>query len=118
MNVWLLVAAINGATIALEGDDRLMGLLADLAEAIGGFPVRLPKGSKAAYHAAAVLASGGLVALLDAISTLGAAAGRTDVLAVVSRTLRPDLTHAILAKVTPATLLIVGVVVPAVNHPL
>jgi predicted short-subunit dehydrogenase-like oxidoreductase (DUF2520 family) len=69
------VAAISGATIALEGDDRLMGLLADLAEAIGGVPVRLPRGSKAAYHAAAVLASGGLVALIDAIARLGAAAG-------------------------------------------
>jgi predicted short-subunit dehydrogenase-like oxidoreductase (DUF2520 family) len=69
------VAAISGATIALEGDDRLMGLLADLAEAIGGVPVRLPRGSKAAYHAAAVLASGGVVALLDAIARLGAAAG-------------------------------------------
>ena len=30
------VAALQGATIALEGDDRLIGLLADLAEAIGG----------------------------------------------------------------------------------
>lgn len=69
------IAAIKGSTIALEGDDRLMGLLADLAEAIGGVPVRLPRGSKAAYHAAAVLASGGLVALLDAITRLGAAAG-------------------------------------------
>ncbi len=38
------VAAIQGATIALEGDDRLMSLLADLAEAIGGVPVRLPRG--------------------------------------------------------------------------
>ncbi len=29
------VEAIKGATIALEGDDRVIGLLADLAEAIG-----------------------------------------------------------------------------------
>ena len=69
------VAAVKGATIALEGDEVIMGLLADLAEAIGGVPVRLPKGAKAAYHAAAVMASGGLAALLDAIVTLGAAAG-------------------------------------------
>jgi predicted short-subunit dehydrogenase-like oxidoreductase (DUF2520 family) len=69
------VAAIKGSTIALEGDDRLLSLLADLAEAIGGVPVRLPEGSKAAYHAAAVLASGGLIALLDAITRLGAVAG-------------------------------------------
>ena len=69
------VESLAGATIALEGDDLIMGLLADLAEAIGGVAVRLPRGTKPAYHAAAVLASGGLVALLDAIVTLGAVAG-------------------------------------------
>ena len=41
-----------------------------MAEAIGGIPVRLAPGSKAAYHAAAVLAAGGIVALLDAIAGL------------------------------------------------
>jgi len=69
------VAGIAGATIAIEGDDRLAKLLAALAEAIGGTPIRLPRGAKAAYHAAAVLASGGLVALLDAIVAVGATAG-------------------------------------------
>ncbi len=69
------VAGLRGATIALEGDDSILGLLADLAEAIGGVAVRLPRGTKPAYHAAAVLASGGLVALLDAIVKLSAAAG-------------------------------------------
>ena len=90
------VAAIEGATIALEGDDRLLGLLADLAEAIGGLPVRLPKGSKVAYHVAAVLASGGLVALLDAISTLGAAAGLDErgALAVYGRLIEQTLANA------------------------
>ena len=38
-------------------------------------PVRLAPGSKAAYHAAAVLAAGGFVALLDAIAELGRVAG-------------------------------------------
>ena len=90
------VAAIKGSTIALEGDDRLMGLLADLAEAIGGLPVRLPQGSKGAYHAAAVLASGGLVALLDAIATLGAAAGLDErgALAVYGRLIEQTLANA------------------------
>ena len=69
------IAGLKGATIALEGDDSIMGMLADLAEALGGVAVRLPRGAKPAYHAAAVLASGGLVALLDAVVTLGAAAG-------------------------------------------
>ena len=69
------VAALHGATIAIEGDDQLAALLADMAEAIGARPVRVAAGSKAAYHAAAVLAAGGFVALLDAIVTLGAVAG-------------------------------------------
>lgn len=69
------VAALHGATIAIEGDDQLAGLLAGMAEAIGGRPVRLAPGAKAAYHAAAVLAAGGFVALLDAIAELGRVAG-------------------------------------------
>jgi len=69
------VEALRGATIAIEGDDQLAGLLADMAEAIGARPARLAPGSKAAYHAAAVLAAGGFVALLDAIAELGRVAG-------------------------------------------
>jgi predicted short-subunit dehydrogenase-like oxidoreductase (DUF2520 family) len=69
------VAALHGATVAIEGDDQLASLLAEMAEAIGAQPVRLARGSKAAYHAAAVLAAGGFVALLDAIAELGRVAG-------------------------------------------
>ncbi|MFI5291282.1 MAG: Rossmann-like and DUF2520 domain-containing protein, partial [Candidatus Limnocylindrales bacterium] len=69
------VEALHGATVAIEGDDQLSALLAEMAEAIGAHPVRLAPGSKAAYHAAAVLAAGGFVALLDAIVELGRVAG-------------------------------------------
>jgi predicted short-subunit dehydrogenase-like oxidoreductase (DUF2520 family) len=69
------VAALHGATVAIEGDDQLAGMLADMAEAVGATAVRLAPGSKAAYHAAAVLAAGGFVALLDAIAELGQVAG-------------------------------------------
>ena len=69
------VAALHGATVAIEGDDQLAALLADMAEAIGAVPVRLAPGSKSAYHAAAVLSAGGFVALLDAIAELGRVAG-------------------------------------------
>ena len=69
------IAAFHGATIAVEGDDQLITHLADMAEALGATAVRLEPGSKAAYHAAAVLAAGGFVALLDAIAELGRAAG-------------------------------------------
>jgi predicted short-subunit dehydrogenase-like oxidoreductase (DUF2520 family) len=61
--------------VAIEGDDQLAELLARMAEAIGATPVRLAPGSKGAYHAAAVLAAGGFVALLDAIVELGRVAG-------------------------------------------
>lgn len=69
------VAALHGATIAIEGDDELAELLARMAEAIGATAVRLAPGSKAAYHAAAMLSAGGFVALLDAIAELGRVAG-------------------------------------------
>lgn len=90
------VAGLAGATVALEGDDAVMGLLADLAEAIGGVAVRLPRGAKPAYHAAAVMASGGLVALLDAVVTLGAAAGLDErgALTVYGRLIEQTLANA------------------------
>ncbi|HEX7949243.1 MAG TPA: DUF2520 domain-containing protein [Candidatus Limnocylindrales bacterium] len=69
------VAALHGATVAIEGDDELTGLLARMAEAIGATAVRLAPGSKAAYHAAAMLSAGGFVALLDEIAELGRVAG-------------------------------------------
>jgi len=69
------IVALHGATIAVEGDDQLAALLADMADDLGATAVRLAPGSKAAYHAAAVLAAGGFVALLDAIAELGRVAG-------------------------------------------
>jgi predicted short-subunit dehydrogenase-like oxidoreductase (DUF2520 family) len=71
----LAVAALRGATVAIEGDDQLADLLARMANAIGAHAVRLAPGTKAAYHAAAVLAAGGFIALLDAIAELGRVAG-------------------------------------------
>jgi len=69
------VEALRGATIAIEGDDQLLALLARMADVLGARPVRLAPGSKTAYHAAAVLAAGGFIALLDAIAELGRVAG-------------------------------------------
>ncbi len=69
------VADLHGATVAIEADDQLAGMLADMADAVGATAVRLAPGSKAAYHAAAVLAAGGFIALLDAIAELGRVAG-------------------------------------------
>jgi predicted short-subunit dehydrogenase-like oxidoreductase (DUF2520 family) len=69
------VAALHGATIAVEADDDLADLLGRLAESVGATAVRLSPGTKAAYHAAAVLSAGGFIALLDAIAELGRVAG-------------------------------------------
>lgn len=90
------IAALHGATIAVEGDDQLIAHLADMAEALGATAVRLAPGSKAAYHAAAVLAAGGFVALLDAIAELGAAAGLDEQgsLAVYGRLIEQTLGNA------------------------
>jgi predicted short-subunit dehydrogenase-like oxidoreductase (DUF2520 family) len=69
------LAALPGATVAIEGDDALLDLLAEMATSIGAVPVRLVPGSKAAYHAAAVLAAGGLTALLDVVAAVAAPTG-------------------------------------------
>ena len=69
------LAALPGATVALEGDEPLVALLAELAHAVGAQPVRLPPGSKTAYHAAAVLAAGAEVALLEALAQVARGAG-------------------------------------------
>jgi predicted short-subunit dehydrogenase-like oxidoreductase (DUF2520 family) len=89
-------ATIRGATIALEGDPRLLTMLAELAETLGAVPVRLPSGAKPAYHAAAVMASGGLVALLDAIVALGKVVGLDEpgALAIYGRLLEQTLANA------------------------
>jgi predicted short-subunit dehydrogenase-like oxidoreductase (DUF2520 family) len=69
------LAALRGATVAIEGDEDILEVLAEMAQSIGALPVRLAPGSKPAYHAAAVLAAGGLVALLDVIAEVAARAG-------------------------------------------
>ena len=62
------LAALPGATVALEGSEELLSMLAELATDIGAQPVTAAPGGKQAYHAAAVLAAGGFVGLLDAIT--------------------------------------------------
>jgi len=92
----LAVAALHGATVAIEGDDQLAALLASMAEAVGASAVRLAPGTKAAYHAAAVLAAGGFIALLDAIAELGAVAGLDEAgsLAIYGRLAEQTLANA------------------------
>jgi predicted short-subunit dehydrogenase-like oxidoreductase (DUF2520 family) len=69
------VQALPTATIAVEGDEELVALLGQLATDIGAQPVRLPPTGKAAYHAAAVLAGGGVIGLLDGVAEVARGAG-------------------------------------------
>ncbi|MBA2571011.1 MAG: DUF2520 domain-containing protein [Chloroflexi bacterium] len=90
------VADMRGATVALEGDPDLLPLLADMAEAIGAQPVRLPPGGKPAYHAAAMLAAGGFIGLLDGIAEVARGAGLDEAgsLAVYGPLIRQSLANA------------------------
>jgi predicted short-subunit dehydrogenase-like oxidoreductase (DUF2520 family) len=57
--------AVPPYQIALDGDEVAVNAGRNLAARLGHESVLLPPGSRAAYHAAAVLTAGGLVALLD-----------------------------------------------------
>ena len=69
------VRSLPTSTIAVEGDDELVALLGQLAGDIGAQPVRLPPTGKTAYHAAAVLAGGGVIGLLDGVAEVARGAG-------------------------------------------
>lgn len=90
------VAALHGATVALEGDAGLLTLLAELATDLGAQPVLLPPGGKPAYHAAAVLSAGGFIGLLDAIAEVGRGAGLDEAgaLAIYAPLIRQTLANA------------------------
>lgn len=97
-------ADLAGATIAVEGDDSLLPLLGELAEAIGGQPVRLPPGGKPAYHAAAMLAAGGFIGLLDGIAEVARGAGldEASALVVYGPLIRQSLANAEALGIGPA----------------
>jgi predicted short-subunit dehydrogenase-like oxidoreductase (DUF2520 family) len=90
------LAALSGATVALEGDEDLLGLLGQLTTDIGAQPVRLPPAGKPAYHAAAVLAAGGFVGLLDGIAEIARGAGldESGALAIYAPLIRQSLSNA------------------------
>jgi predicted short-subunit dehydrogenase-like oxidoreductase (DUF2520 family) len=69
---------LRGAWFAVAGDARATRMARKVARALGGRVLALARGTdaQAAYHAAASLASGGLIALFDA--ALGPLAGAAD----------------------------------------
>ena len=90
------LAALPGASIAIEGDPALVSLLSELATDLGARPIAVSAAGKAAYHAAAALAAGGVVALLDVIAELGRVAGMDErtALAVYAPLIRSALGNA------------------------
>ncbi len=98
------VEDLRGATVALEGDEALIPMLATLAEAIGAQPVRIPPGGKLAYHAAAMLAAGGLIGLLDGLAEVARGAGLDErgALAIYGPLMRQSLTNAESLGIGPA----------------
>lgn len=90
------VRALPGATIAVEGDEELVTMLGRLATDIGAQPVRLPPTGKTAYHAAAVLAGGGVIGLLDGVAETARGAGLDEAgaLAIYVPLIRQALTNA------------------------
>lgn len=72
------VARMRGSVVAIEGDTAAVRVARRLARAVGGRPVRLRAGTKALYHAAAVLASGGVTAVVDMSLEAMRAAGMRD----------------------------------------
>jgi predicted short-subunit dehydrogenase-like oxidoreductase (DUF2520 family) len=67
--------AFEGTVVGLEGDDRAVAAGEVLAQSLGARPVQLTPEAKTLYHAAAALASNGLVALLAVVEEIFAASG-------------------------------------------
>lgn len=85
--------AFRGVTFAVEGHGTAQAQAARMAKDLGGTPVKMPPGQKVLYHAAATLACGRLLALVDAATRMFVRAGlrraqaRRAVLCLVRQTL-------------------------------
>ncbi|MCW5981705.1 MAG: DUF2520 domain-containing protein [Bryobacteraceae bacterium] len=69
------LAALRGAFFAVGGDEPAAKWAEDIAGALGGHAFRIAPGARPLYHAAAVMASNYLVALVDAATSLMERAG-------------------------------------------
>ncbi len=65
-----------GVACAVDGDPRALAVARGLVRAIRGTSFRLDSSCRPAYHAAATLAAGGVVALLDAALAIAARGAR------------------------------------------
>jgi predicted short-subunit dehydrogenase-like oxidoreductase (DUF2520 family) len=72
------VAALPGSAFAVSGDGPAVEWAERIVELLGGQPLRIPPASRPLYHAAAVMASNYVAALIDAAQSLLAAAAGED----------------------------------------
>jgi len=64
------VPPLEGRVFAVEGDTVAVKVARQIARALGGSPVHISGGKKTLYHAAAALASGHVLALLESATQL------------------------------------------------
>jgi predicted short-subunit dehydrogenase-like oxidoreductase (DUF2520 family) len=64
------VPALEGKVFAIEGDAAAVRVARQIARSLGGSPVRISRGSKVLYHAAAAMAAGHILAMEEAAAQL------------------------------------------------
>jgi predicted short-subunit dehydrogenase-like oxidoreductase (DUF2520 family) len=74
-NTEAAMQSLPGCSIAIEAEEHLLGVLAEMARALGCHPIQLPAGARALYHASGSFASSFLVGLLNDALDLWSAFG-------------------------------------------
>jgi predicted short-subunit dehydrogenase-like oxidoreductase (DUF2520 family) len=69
------VPALEGSTCAIEGDAQALRWARRIALELGCVPVVIPRGGKAAYHAAAAFAAGHVLSVMEAATQILMAGG-------------------------------------------
>ncbi len=64
-NTQAAMQTLPGCTVGIEAEEPLLGLLTNMAEALGCRPIRLPAGARGLYHASGSFAASFLVALIN-----------------------------------------------------
>jgi predicted short-subunit dehydrogenase-like oxidoreductase (DUF2520 family) len=64
------VPPLEGRVFAIEGDPPALKLARQMVRALGGHPLQLPASGKPVYHAAAAMAAGQVLAIMEAATTV------------------------------------------------
>ncbi|MBS1839222.1 MAG: DUF2520 domain-containing protein [Acidobacteria bacterium] len=64
------VPPLEGRVFAIEGDPGALKLARQMVRALGGYILQLPASGKPAYHAAAAMAAGQVLAIMEAATTV------------------------------------------------